>query len=97
MPTPLAVPRVSASEPSSFLPGRGRSVVSPCVIGPSLQCCVIERPSIYQPFHKLNITQANALGTETTLVNIQFDKLCKQLSVRSSSRLSVCVPGFIID
>ncbi|XP_067107244.1 interleukin-11 receptor subunit alpha-1-like [Osmerus mordax] len=69
---------VKSNLPSQYYASyRGRSVVSPCVIDPSLQCCIIERPSIYQPFHKLNITQANALGTETTLVNIQFDKLLK--------------------
>lgn len=56
---------------------RGQSQVNPCVVDSSLQCCVIEQPTMWQPSHWLSITQTNPLGSMTTRINVRFNKLLK--------------------
>ncbi|XP_019898283.1 interleukin-11 receptor subunit alpha [Esox lucius] len=57
---------------------RDRNQVMPCDVSPPpQQRCTITGPTMWQPYHDINITETNPLGTQTTVVRLRFDQLLK--------------------
>lgn len=49
----------------------------PCVVDVIHKHCDIEDSTFWQPTHTLNVTEVNALGSQTTVVWLRLQELCK--------------------